>query len=99
MDDFLILLYEVRNERIQRQRREYEELNRLGEHIYTDFRIWCNAFRDAQGKTDAKVFSEYLKEQNVSLSFWQKKHLAEKYFGYKYEWNDEEQKWKIRKVK
>lgn len=54
----------------------------FGETIYTGFKIWCLAFNNGDGYTDEKIFSKYLKEENISLTDKQRKHLLEKYFGY-----------------
>lgn len=81
------------------QQRYYQTLrNKLtGENVYGLFCVWCNAFNKGQGKNDNTVFKKFLDEQNVELTFWQKKHLSENHFGYEYEWDHKLCKWKIRK--
>lgn len=69
-----------------------------GEYIYVNFCVWCNAFNSSNGKTDAKLFAKFLKQENIELTFWQRKHLAEKYFGYKYEYKHDKQEWEIKKL-
>lgn len=98
LDRFYSILREMRNERVERERRERETRQALGEDVYTLFWVWCQAKRHGQDTDNDKVFSQYLKDNNIELSFWQKKYLAEKYFGYRYEWNNEQQKWYIGKV-
>ena len=68
-----------------------------GESVYLDFCIWCNAYHKGEGKNNPELFGTYLKENNTELNFWQKKHIAEKYFGWIYEWNVFENKWNIKK--
>ena len=70
-----------------------------GENIYSKFCIWCNAFNNSNGKTDANLFAKFLKQENIELTFWQRKHLAEKYFGYKYEYKHDKGEWEITKIK
>ena len=77
---------------------EEQKMRRINaEPFYTDFICWCNAFNHGEGQNDAKIFAKFLKEENIELNFWQKKHLAEKYFGYFYAWNGLEEKWEILK--
>lgn len=70
-----------------------------GEYIYVNFCVWCNAFNNCKGKNDAKLFAKFLKQENIELTFWQRKHLAEKYFGYKYEYKNDKGEWEITKIK
>lgn len=81
-----------------RQEREQMHLRKItGENQYTDFCLWCNAFNKGQGKNDNQTFKRYMQEQNITLNFWQKKHLAEKYFGYEYKFDNDSRKWFIMK--
>ena len=77
----------------------YKSLKRklTGENIYGVFCAWCNAFNKGQGKNDNTVFKKFLDEENVELTFWQKKHLAENHFGYEYNWDRNLNKWIIKK--
>lgn len=70
-----------------------KELN--GENIYTRYKFWCSVYHEEGDETNATVFSEYLREYNIELTFWQRKYLAEKYFGYSFKWNNSEQDWDI----
>lgn len=93
--------YEIATE--EHKIRERDELNDslnrklTGECEYTMFCLWCNAFNKGQGKSNSEIFAKYLKEENIKLTFWQKKHLAEKYFGFEYEWDCSSNKWIIKK--
>ena len=90
---------QLQDERHRRENCESQSNQLHGEYIYVGFRVWCNAFNDGNGKTDPKVFAKWLKKENIELTFWQRKHLAEKYFGYKYEYKHDKQEWKITKIK
>lgn len=88
---------------ISKERKNKEHWDRLwqdsiGENIYTEFKAWCNAYKKGQGKDNPNTFAEYLKTENLELTFWQRKHLAEKYFGYKYEYKHDKEEWEIKKV-
>lgn len=92
---------QIRQMQEERHRREFYEYQRKqanGEYIYVNFCVWCNAFNDSKGKNDAKLFAKFLKQENIELTFWQRKHLAEKYFGYKYEYDYEKKDWEIKKL-
>ena len=86
--------YEIR---IKKEREEKLMRALKGEDQYTDFCLWCNAFNKGQGKNDLKTFKRYLKETNSTINFWQGKHLAEKYFGFEYNWDNDTRKWIISK--
>lgn len=75
---------------------KHEQIN--GEDIYIEFKVWCNAYNSGNGKNNAKLFAKFLKEQEIELNFWQKKYLAEKYFGYKYNFDRKKSDWEIKKV-
>ena len=68
-----------------------------GEHIYWDFRVWCNAYKDGKGKENAKVFAEYLKSRGVELTPYQRKWIGENCFGFKFEYNHEKGDYDITK--
>lgn len=91
------LYNEIHEENLKKDREEYLQRKLNGELVYLDFCIWCNAYHKGEGKNDPELFGTYLKETNTELNFWQKKHIAEKYFGWIYEWNVFEEKWNIKK--
>ena len=88
----LIMENRFRNDKWQRENRK-REIN--GENIYTDFCVYCNCYLDNESKTDTKQFDKWLKQENRFINFWQLKYLREKYFGYKYTYIHENQKWEI----
>ena len=81
-----------RNELLEQERKK-----RNGEYIYVNFCVWCNIYANKETKKDPKSFAEWLKQENIELTFWQRKHLAEKYFGYKYEYDYAKNDWEIKK--
>lgn len=89
---------QMQEERHRRERYEYQRKQVNGEYIYVNFCVWCNAYNDSKGKNDAKLFAKFLKQENIELTFWQRKHLAEKYFGYKYEYDYEKKDWEIKRI-
>lgn len=92
------LLKEMSQERIKSQRELHDQRERNGEALYTTFCLWCNAFKEGKKKNSAKAFAEFLAEEKIELTFWQKKHIAEKYFGYQFEWDNKEEKWFTKKL-
>lgn len=99
MEDFETQIREMVEIRHQKERQEALTNEKSGENEYTKFKCWCNAFKNGKGQNDARVFAEYLKEEGKELEFNQKKYLAEKYFGYKYEYNYETHEWETHKRK
>jgi hypothetical protein len=84
----------------ERQARQHQRaLNRAinGENIYTMFVTWCFAFKGEKAVKSPKVFSEFLKEQNIVLTFWQRKYIAEHYFGFQFIWDRDKEDWWVQK--
>ena len=76
----------------ERQRKEQDYLKKKeakGDYIYIRFCVWCNAYKNGQGKHDSKVFEQYIKENNIVANWWQIKCIYENYFGYKFEFINE----------
>ena len=71
--------------REDRKHRLEREIN--GEKIYTLYCVWCNSYANEESKTNEDCFKKWLKQEREELTFWQEKHLREKYFGYKYKNN------------
>lgn len=97
MDEFEKQIREMVEERDRKQVIDNEIAERNGEYVYSKFKCWCNAFKNGKGQNNARVFAEFLKEENIELTFWQKKAIAEKYFGYKYTYDTNKDEWIIRK--
>ena len=60
-----------------------------GEDIYTDFCVYTHIYE--WKRDNPKHFAEYLKKFNKTLTTYQRKFLAEKYFGYKFD--EDKQVW------
>ena len=89
---------QIQDERHRREHWEHQRKQANGEYIYVNFCVWCNIYANKETKTDPKAFAKWLKQENIELTFWQRKHLAEKYFGYKYEYDYEKKDWEIKKI-
>ena len=99
MEDFETIAREMTEIRQRKEREDARTKSLNGEAEYIKFKCWCNAFKNGKGQNDARVFAEYLKEEGKELEFNQKKYLAEKYFGYEYEYNYETHEWETHKRK
>ena len=97
MKTFEELYNEIHEENLKKDREKYLQRTLNGESTYLDFCIWCNAYHKGECKNNPELFGTYLKETNTELNFWQKKHIAEKYFGWVYEWDCYNEKWSIKK--
>ena len=71
-----------------------------GGDIYLDFCIWCNCQGDTDNKlrNSARVFAEWLKRENRTLTEYQRRWIAENHFGWQFTWNEEKKEWESRKV-
>lgn len=76
--------------------KEHNKSKLNGEYIYSEFSLWCKAYNE--DRANAYAFAKFLKEQGIELTFGQRKYLAEKYFGYKYEYDYDKKDWEIKKV-
>ena len=97
MTNFYKIAELVHNDRVTNQRREQERKQHNGETIYAMYCVWCNAFKGSKGKNDYKQFLEYMKEENVEVSFWQFKKIAENHFNFYYEYDANNKKWNIKR--
>lgn len=89
-------LYESCNkERLAKQHARARNKAINGENIYIKFVTWCLAFKGDKAVNSPNVFAEFLKAENIELDFWQRKHIAEKYFGYRFTWNSQKSEWEI----
>lgn len=52
-----------------------------GEYIYTDYKIWCIAYERQDRLQDIKNFKDYLNDENIVLTQYQKQCLNEKFGG------------------
>lgn len=94
MEAFETLITQVHNERIKDEVRERHRREVTGENIYTLFWVWCNTQKDsAKLRQTPEVFGEWLKRENITLTFWQRKSIAENHFGYVFKWNENTNKW------
>ena len=96
--DFDTMIKEIHDERVAYERHSRKLAQIKGENIYTLFCIWCNAFRNGEGKTNPNEFALFLKTENIGITPTQRRYLAEKYFGYKYEYKHDKGKWEIKMV-
>ena len=67
-----------------------------GENIYVEYLVYCNCY--GASRNDFNSFQAWLETTKHKLTFWQEKHLKEKYFGYKYTYDNENKTWGIEKL-
>ena len=81
--------------------------------VYTDFKLWCLATHPIiendqinmqrmieEVFTNSDLFKQFCSLDNSLLennAFWIKKYIAEKYFGYSYEFNHDTMTWRAKK--
>lgn len=94
METFEETIREMIRERQKEEHAQYLCSLRKCENEIALFKCWCNAFKGGDGKDNAEVFAEYLKENDINLDFWVRKQIAEKYFGFKFEFDYKTMKWK-----
>lgn len=82
MSDFYEDLRKAHGEKLERNYKERKRYVASGQAVYDNFCTWCFIFNGDKGQNNPQVFKKYLKEEGVKLTFWQKKNLLEKYFGY-----------------
>ena len=97
MDDFNKQIQQIRNERARRNNEIWKDKEEKGEDVYLDYKIWCNTKARIDWKNNADVFGQWLKDNNISLTFYQRRYLAEKYFGARFTYDSNNQKWEIKR--
>lgn len=98
METFEKLITQVNNERIKDEVRERHRREFTGENIYTLFWVWCNTQKNSvELRKTPKVFGEWLKSENITLTSVQRKAIAENHFGYVFIWDKNNNKWKKEK--
>lgn len=97
MSDFYEDLRKAHDEKLERNYRERKKYIASGQAIYDTFCTWCFIFNGDKGRNNPVVFKRYLKEEKVELSFWQKKNLLEKYFGYTFDY-DYSNGWSVKEL-
>lgn len=68
-----------------------------GEDIYLRFCVWCNCYGKEEWKSNAKMFAKYLKDENITLGFWQRKAIAENHFWYVFTYDETKKDWEIKR--
>ena len=94
---FESLANRMHNERTNNLVNRHKERVLLGEDVYTAFCVWCNGFAKKSDKTNPNAFGYYIKQEGITLTELQRRHLLSKYFGYKVEYNNEKNIWEITK--
>lgn len=96
MNENYKILEECHNDRIKEQERLKHDINYQAKLEYSLFCAWCNAYKNAQ--YNEQNFKEYLKTEK-ELSFWIKKNIAEMYFGYEYNFDNNTMSWSCKKIR
>lgn len=96
-ESFESLIMQENQERVERQVWERRISQNTGEDIYTDFCIYCNSKGNPLLRNSANAFGFYLKNECITLTEMQRRYIAEKYFGYKFNFIFEKKKWEISK--
>jgi len=85
METFSSIILQCNKERLKAENYKYFNNEITGDNIYILYCSWCNAFKNRNLKNNAETFAEFLKKENIKLTFWQKKYIYEKYFNLKLE--------------
>ena len=86
------------NSRMQRESWERHCKQVRGEYIYLDFCVWCNCYAEQETKQNEKAFAEWLKRENRTLTEYQRRWIAENYFGWQFTWNKQKNEWESKKI-
>lgn len=98
-EDLYNLLKDINRERIAEEHRMQRQRELSGENIYLWFCVWCNCHKNGEEmKKSPQEFAKWLKLEDKTLTFWQKKSIAENHFGYKFEWDYNKREWKIGRI-
>ena len=92
-------LKEMHAEKVKNEHWEHHCREIRGDNIYLDFCLWCNCQGDTDDKlrNNEKVFAEWLKRENCTLTEYQRRWIAENHFGWRFTWNEEKKEWESKK--
>ena len=96
MEDFYNIARQVHAERASKRYIEQARKTANGDYIYSSFGLWCQAYN--KDRKSAKVFAEYLRDKEITLTPLQRRHIAEEYFGFKFNYDDENDKWVVDRI-
>ena len=91
MEEFLKLAKEVHEDRLRDERKEFYDIQKQSQIIYSLFKIWCIV--NDKDDTEYKYFTEFVKSRDEDFNFWFKKAVLENYFGLKIEFDYNTKKW------
>lgn len=92
MEQFYQLARQIHAEKVAERRRQVRAADYQGNFIYTMFSFWCDIHKGGKEKDNPKVFAEYLKCENISLTPRQRIYIAKRYFGYNFTYNYEKKR-------
>lgn len=90
-DDFNTIALQCNKERLQEEFKCKYDINCIAKTEYELFSVWCRIYKNSQ-ETEQN-FKEYQLKENKKLGFWVKKKIAELFFGYKFTWDYDKNKW------
>lgn len=94
IDEFYIEALKAHAERLSDERFKRQSLDGRTEYEFSRFSFYCQAHGLMANE---KTFKKYLSAESLELPFMVKQNIAEKYFGYKYEFDFDTKKWKATK--
>lgn len=96
MEDFYEIARQVHGERVTKRYIDYVKKSTNGDYIYSDFGLWCLAY--SKDRKNAKDFAEYLRVKEITLTPHQRRHIAKTYFGFKFNYDYENNKWVVDRI-
>lgn len=94
MKDFETQLKEMCDVRKKNECFEYNSINGKTKEIIIDFKCWAFS-KNFFYNLDIKLFTQYIKENKKYISEDIKRRIAEKYFGYEFNFSYNDNKWHI----
>lgn len=95
MESFYEVARQVHATRVREQRYEDRTRQYCGENVFTRFKMWCQV--KGKDMKNAYDFANFLSEEKIQLTPFQRRAIAIRHFGYKAEFNSEKNKWEMRK--
>ncbi len=90
-NSFEELARQVHKERVDKEYWENNNLDNRASQEYSMFCCWCRAYKNAEFTEEN--FKEYQRKEHIKLNFWLKKRIAELFFGYKFTFDYNTNKW------
>lgn len=96
MEELTFIQQAVIENRCRNAKWNYRQFQRdiRGENIYLEYCLYCNCLGRVDLKKSANYFGKWLYDNKIELTEYQRRYIANTFFGYNFVWDNETQSWR-----